>query len=384
MTITPFRIDVSNEDIRDLFDRLNRTRWPDPSPLGDWVDGSDEVFLKRLVGYWSSGFDWRKQEESLNELPQFTAELNGGTVHFIHQRGTGPHPLPLVLGHGWPQTGFDLRRLIPLLSDPAGNGGDASDAFDVVAPSLPGYGFSGRPSTPGTGPRQAAQGWASLMTELGYDRFGVQSGDWGAAVAMWLALDSPEVVTGLHINFLPGFYQPPLGDGLPPLSDAEATFLTGLRGWFEAEGGYHRLQSTKPQTPSYALTDSPAGLAGWIVEKMRGWSDSHGDIESVFTLDEILTNLSLYWFTGTIASSMRFYRENALAPNRFAPGQRVEPPFGFAAFPTDPVPPREWLERVFDVRQYTVMPRGGHFAAWEEPQLLAEQIREFFRPLRTR
>jgi pimeloyl-ACP methyl ester carboxylesterase len=207
--------------------------------------------------------------------------------------------------------------------------------------------------------------------------------DWGAAVSTWLAHRFPDQVSGLHLNFIPGSYRPPLGDGQPPLSAEEEAFRSNAAAWFDAQGGYHRLQSTKPQTPAYALTDSPVGLAAWIVEKMHGWSDCGGDVERAFTLDAILTNISIYWFTGSIGPSMRFYRENRLRPNHFAPGERVVPPLGVAVFPRDTMPPRSWVERVFDVVRWTSMPRGGHFGPMEAPDLLAEEIREFFRPLRT-
>jgi pimeloyl-ACP methyl ester carboxylesterase len=220
------------------------------------------------------------------------------------------------------------------------------------------------------------------MNGLGYERFGVQAADWGASISMWLAARFPERVTGLHLNFIPGTYRPALGDGQPPLTAEEEAFLATATQWFATEGGYHHLQSTKPQTPAYALTDSPVGLAAWIVEKMRGWSDSGGDVETVFSFDQILSNVALYWFTTTIGSSMRFYRENSLHPVHFAAGQRVEPPLGVAQFPRDVMPPREWVERVFDVTRWTSMPRGGHFGAQEAPDLLAEEIRAFFRPLR--
>jgi pimeloyl-ACP methyl ester carboxylesterase len=382
MHVTPFRIAIAQDQLDDLQRRLRTTRWPDPSPVGGWQDGTDQAFLRQLTDHWRTGFDWRAAEAELNQLPQFTAQLDGLRTHLIHQRGTGPRPFPLLIGHGWPGTGFDLRRIIPLLTDPAGHGADPADAFDVVAPSLPGYGFSAPPDRPGTGPERVAGMWTQLMTALGYDRFGVQSGDWGAAVAMWLAGRAPDRLAGLHLNFVPGFYQPPLGAGEPPLSGEERDFVATMARWFEAEGGYHRLHSTKPQTAAYGLTDSPTGLAAWIVEKLRGWSDSHGDVTSVFTLDEILTNVSIYWFTATIGASMRFYYENRLRPNRYASGQRVAPPLGFVGFPREPVPPRSWLERVFTVTRYQTIERGSHFGAWEAPELLAAEIRAFFRPLR--
>lgn len=382
MQVTRFRIDIDDSELVDVQERLERTRWPDPSPLLDWEDGTDFGFMQRLTEHWRTSFDWRAQEAKLNQLPQFTADLDGIRTHFVHQQGVGPDPYPLMMGHGWPGTAFDLRRIIPLLSDPGSHGADPADAFHVVAPSLPGYGFSERPAHGGYGPERVADAWQQLMTGLGYQHFGVQSGDWGSAVAIWLALGFPERLSGLHLNFIPGFFAPPLEDGQPPLTPEEQGFVNDMTAWFEAEGGYHRLQSTRPQTPAYALADSPAGLAAWIVEKLRGWSDSNGDVEAAFSLDEILTDVSLYWFTNTIGSSMRFYYENNLRPNRFNTGQRVTPPLGFAGFNGEPVPPRSWLERVFTVTRYETIEHGGHFGAWEAPDALAAEIRAFFRPLR--
>ena len=382
MQVKPFTIAISDDQLEDLDHRLQRTRWPDAIKDMNWEDGTDLAFLQRLTKYWQTDFDWRAQEARLNKLPQFTAEVDGLNIHFIHQHGKGPDPFPLVITHGWPGTGLDMEKIIPLLTNPGDHGADPADAFDVVIPSIPGYGFSQRPNQPGFGPYRVAEMWVKLMTGLGYERFGVQAGDWGAAVSAWLAFRFPDHVTGLHLNFIPGNYRPPLGDGQPPLSTEEKAFLEKASTWFDTEGGYHRLQSTKPQTPAYGLTDSPVGLAAWIVEKNRGWSDCGGDVERAFTFDALLTNISIYWFTGTIGSSIRFYRENRLRPLQFAPGERVLPPLGVAVFPRDTMPPRAWVERVFNVTRWTHMLRGGHFGAQEAPEALAREIREFFRPLR--
>ncbi|WP_216898369.1 epoxide hydrolase family protein [Nocardia alni] len=382
LRVAPFAVAIGQDQLDDLHRRLRHTRWPDAVPDTNWDNGTDLAFLRRLTDYWRTEFDWRAQEAKLNMLPQFTTSLDGLDIHFIHQRGTGPKPFPLVITHGWPGSGFDMAQIIPLLTDPGSHGADPADAFDVVAPSLPGYGFSQRPDRPGFGPHRVAEMWMVLMTGLGYERFALQGHDWGASVSMWLASRFPEHVAGLHITMVPGLYRPPVGNR-QPVSVEEQAFLDTRSEWFATEGGYHALQSTKPQTPAYALTDSPAGLAGWIAEKNRNWSDCGGDVEQVFTMDALLTNISLYWFTGTIGSSMRFYRENSLLPLHFAPGERVVPPMGVAAFPQEPMPPRSWLERVFTVTRWTPMPRGGHFGAIEAPEQLAEDIREFFRPLRT-
>jgi pimeloyl-ACP methyl ester carboxylesterase len=311
------------------------------------------------------------------------AHIDGLDVHFVHERGKGPSPLPLVLTHGWPGSFAEMLEIIPLLADPAAHGGDAADAFDVVVPSLPGFGFSQAPQHPGVSSKRVAQMWSALMTGLGYDRFGAQGGDIGAGVSMWLGRLYPEQLIGLHLNYIPGGFLPPLGDGSPPISAEEAAFRNKAASWFASEGAYSAQQSSKPLTLAYALSDSPVGLAAWIAEKFRTWSDCGGEIERVFTLDQVLTDISLYWFSGNVASTLRIYKENRVEPLTFDPGERVEPALGMALFPAElPTPPRSWVERVFDVQRWTTMSRGGHFAAMEQPQLLAEEIRAFFRPLR--
>jgi len=383
MQVKPFAIAISDEQLEDLGLRLRLTRWPDAIEGMGCEDGTDRAFLQGLAGYWQTGFDWRAQEARLNALPQFIAELDGINIHFVHQRGTGPAPFPLVITHGWPGSFVEMEQIIPLLADPGGYGADPADAFDVVVPSLPGYGFSQRPSRPGCGAYQASDLWMRLMTGLGYERFGAQGGDLGASVSTWLAFRFPDHVAGLHLNFIPGSYRPPLGDGQPPLSEDERAFLDASLAWADAEGAYGHIQRTRPQTLAYALTDSPVGLAAWIVEKFRAWSDCGGDVERAFTMDALLTNISIYWFTSTIGSSMRLYRESGRRPLHFAAGEHVSPPLGVAAFPHElPMPPRAWVERVYNVARWTPMPRGGHFAAMEAPELLAEEIRAFFRPLR--
>lgn len=383
MTITPFTIAISDAALSDLQQRLSTTRWLDAMPNSGWNEGCDADFLKRIVTYWRDGFDWRAQEKRLNALGQFMTEVDGQSVHFIHRRGTGPAPMPLILTHGWPGSFVEMAAIIPLLADPGSHGGDPQDAFDVVVPSLPGYGFSPAPTSPGTASPRVAQLWAGLMTQLGYEHFGAQGGDWGAGVSTWLAWQFPQRVTGVHLNFIPGSYRPPLTDAEPAITAEEQTFLQTSSAWIDAEGAYGRIQGTKPQSLAFGLNDSPVGLAAWILEKFHGWSDFQGDIEQGFGLDELLTNLSVYWFTGTIGSSFRLYLEGRARPLHLASGQRVLPPLGVAQFPVElPMPPRSWVERCFDVQRWTMMPRGGHFAAMEQPQALAEEVRAFFRPLR--
>jgi pimeloyl-ACP methyl ester carboxylesterase len=383
MDVSPFTIRIPDEQIDDLKRRLGQTRWPDVADEAGWDDGTSLGFMRRVAAHWHERFDWRAQEARLNRLPQFTAAIDGQTVHFVHRCGTGPAPLPLVITHGWPGSFIEMERLIPLLADPAAHGGDAADAFHVVVPSLPGYGFSSAPAVAGFGPHRIAGLWSDLMAGLGYDRFGAQGGDWGAGVSTWLAHRFPERVLGLHLNYIPGSYRPPLGAGQPPVTATEQEFLDALARWADQDGAYGHIQGTRPLTLAYGLTDSPIGLAAWILEKFRAWSDCGGDVERAFALDDLLTNVSLYWFNGTVASTLRLYREGRKRPVQFQPGERVLPPLGLARFPRElPMPPRSWIERVFTVERWTEMPHGGHFAAMEQPELLAQELRAFFRPLR--
>lgn len=385
IAIRPFRIDIPEAQVEDLHRRLRETRWPTPLDGTGWDDGTDLAFLRKLVDHWQHRYAWAEQQDRLNRLPQFKAEIDGHDIHFVHARGQGPAPFPLVLTHGWPGAFTEFERALPLLTDPAGHGGSAEDAFDVVIPSLPGFGFSGSPPRPGTSARTVAGLWATLMQALGYPRFGAQGGDIGAAVGIWLAHLHPERVAGLHLNYIPGAFRASIGDTDPPLDDEEQAFMQRRTAFMDIEGAYALLQGTKPQTLAFALTDSPVGLAAWIVEKFRGWSDCGGDPERAIPMDAMLTDISLYWFGRTIDASLRMYKENRLAPPHFAPGERVRPPLGYADFPRElPTPPRRYVERVFDVERWTTMPAGGHFAALERPAELVEEIRAFFRPLRRR
>lgn len=383
MHITPFQIAIGDSALADLQQRLALGRWPETLPGSAWREGSDISFMRRLAAHWQQRFDWRAQEARLNLLPQYLARIDDLDVHFVHQRGTGPAPLPLILTHGWPGSFVEMEAIIPLLADPASHGGDPADAFHVVVPSLPGYAFSQAPAREGVGPRAVAAMWATLMEQLGYARYGLQGGDLGAGVSTWLARDYPQCVTGLHLNFIPGSYQPPTGAGEAPPSEEEAAFLRKSAAWNDAEGGYGHMQRTKPQTLAFGLNDSPLGLAAWLVEKFHSWTDCNGDLESALALDTLLTDIAIYWFTGCIGSSFRMYVEGSRQPLHFASGERIVPPLGVALYPFElPLPPRSWVERVYDVQRWTHMPRGGHFAALETPQLLAQEIREFFRPLR--
>jgi pimeloyl-ACP methyl ester carboxylesterase len=383
-SVEAFEAHVEQALLDDLGERLRRTRWPDQPPETRGETGIVLGDLRDLVEYWKGGFEWRAAEARLNRFSQFRAALDGGRVHFIHEHGRGTRPFPLVITHGWPGSVFEMLELIPRLTDPERFGGRADDSFDVVAPSLPGYGFSDPPRAPGMHPGRIAELWLQLMDLLGYDRFGAQGGDWGASVATRLALAAPGRIAGIQLNYLPGSYRPPLGPATQALSGAEAAFLAACDRWAEAEGAYAHVQRTAPDTLAVGLADSPAGLAAWLVEKLWSWSDRSAEGKSTLSRDDVLATVTLYWLTGTIGSSVRLYHEASRHPLRLAAGERIRVPTGMALFPaeTPANPPREWVERGYDLTRWTAMPRGGHFAAWEEPDLLAAEIREFFRPLR--
>ncbi|MGW2485539.1 epoxide hydrolase family protein [Streptomyces sp. NPDC001571] len=378
----PFIPHTAPAALDDLRTRLRATRWPDAPEDAGWALGTDLTYLRELVAYWADEFDWSQQEAALGRLPHFRVPLGGLGIHFVHARAVAPTGpvLPLVLSHGWPDSFWRYSKVIPLLTDPGAHGGDPADAFDVVVPDMPGYGYSDRPTGAPLDSIAVAGLWAELMGALGYERFGASGGDVGSHVSRYLALDHPERVVAVHRTDagVPVF----LGDRAD-LAPEERAYLDSVAAWGASEGAYAAMHRTKPQTAAFALTDSPAGLAAWIVEKLRAWSGCEGDIERSFTKDEILTNITLYWLTETIGSSMHMYSANAAIP----PTQltrRVEVPSGFSIFQGDVVrPPRAWLERTANVTYATEPERGGHFAPFEEPELYAEELRAFFRPYRS-
>jgi pimeloyl-ACP methyl ester carboxylesterase len=382
MSVRSFKIDISDQTIADLKARLKNTRWPEVLDDDSWADGAGLKTIRSLADYWLNTFDWRSQEQRLNQLPQFILDIDGLDVHFIHQKGVGPAPLPLILTHGWPGSFCEMEHILPLLVDPGAHGGDPADAFDVVVPSLPGFGFSARPAHPGMGSKSIAALWRELMREIGYERFAAQGGDIGAGVSMWLARLFPETILGAHLNYIPGSFRPGI-DASQPISPNENSFLERVRQFSAEEGAYAALQSTKPQTLAFSLMDSPIGLAAWIAEKFHAWTDRRNAPRYGVPLDALLTDISLYWFSESIDASLRLYKENRLNPLAFEVGERVSVPLGVASFPRElPMPPRSWVERVFPVSRWTEMSAGGHFAALEQPELLAEEVRAFFRPLR--
>ena len=382
MAIRPFRVDIKEDVLTDLRERLKRTRWPDEIPGSGWDYGSNLAYVKELVDYWIEEFDWRKQEEVINGYSQYVDQVDGLDVHYIHERGKGPDPLPLLLIHGWPGSIVEFLDFIPLLTDPAAHGGDERDSFDVVAPSMPGYGFSEKPSVPGMGVNGMADVFAKLMSQIGYESYVAQGGDWGASISSRLGFSHSDKVKAIHINMILGG-SPYLGPGSRPLSDAEKQYLREIEQWERDEGAYGHIQGTKPQTLAYGLNDSPAGLAAWIVEKWRSWSDCGGDIESVYTKDKILTNITLYWVTETINASTRIYYETRKDRWRLSQGEGIGVPTAVAVFPEElDRPVKEWAERTYNVQRWTEFPKGGHFAAMEAPHALAADMREFFRGFR--
>jgi pimeloyl-ACP methyl ester carboxylesterase len=379
----PAPIQVPQTVLDDLAERLARTRWAEPVPGTGWEAGADVDYVRDLCAYWRDGYDWRAQEAALNGYPLYAVEVDGVELHFWWVRGKGPSPVPLLLLHGWPGSIVEFQHLIEPLTDPAASGGDQADSFDVVIASLPGYGFGGKPQERGWGPTRCAEAFNTLMTErLGYDRFGTQGGDWGALITSKLGSAHPESVLGVHLNFALGGDQVDL-EAAERSGDEAARRAAAVRKAFAAEeGGYGAVQGTKPVSLGIAQADSPAGLAAWIVEKFRSWSDWDDDFESLFSRDTLLTNLMFYWAPNSIASAARLYYERRRDPGaRDYP--RVEPPTALAVFPKELLPvTREWMEEVYNLVRWTEMARGGHFAALEQPELLLEDIRAFFRELR--
>ena len=378
---TPFTLNVADAALQDLNARLALTRFPDEAPGAAWAYGSDLAYMEALVTYWRERFDWRREEARLNAFPQWKLPVAGIDLHFLHVEGKGPSPCPLLLSHGWPGSVFEFLDIIPRLTDPASFGGDPADAFTVVAPSLPGYGLSFAPGQKRFGVEEIADAFAELMSALGYRRFAAQGGDWGAFIASRLGYAHAERLLGIHVNLLAVRRDPKIvADPTPE----ERVFLDELAHFLKEETGYQWIQGTRPQTLAFALADSPAGLAAWIVEKFRAWSDCGGVIENAIARDRMLANIALYWFTGAIGSSFWPYYARMHGPWPIPDGRRVEVPMGYAAFPKEILrPPRSLAERMYaDIRRWTVMERGGHFAALEQPEALAHEIREFFRPLR--
>ncbi len=373
--INPFTIAVSDDDLDDLRQRLARTRWPEPECVDDWSQGIPLDYTRELAAYWADGYDWRAREARLNRFDQFTTEIDGLNIHFIHQRSPHRDAFPLVITHGWPGSIVEFHKVIEPLTNPTEHGGRAEDAFHVVCPSLPGYGFSGKPARAGWGVGKVAEAWETLMTRLGYDRYGAQGGDWGAAVTTAIG-GGLNHCAGIHVNMPLGFPPPGMDNPTPEEQDA----LKAFEHYQEWDSGYSKQQSTRPQTLGYGLVDSPVGQLAWIVEKFWSWMDCDGHPENVLTKDELLDNVMLYWTTASGASSARMYWESFRV---FGGLDRVELPTGVASFPKDVSRvPRHWSESVYNITHWTKMPRGGHFAAFEQPELFVDDVRKFFATVR--
>ena len=381
--LAPFRIDIPPSALEDLAERLARVRLPGAPAAAGWEYGIDPSYLRRLVEYWRADYDWRTVEARLNRLPQFVASVGDYRVHLVYERGSGPDPLPLVLTHGWPGSFVEFEAVVGPLAHPERFGGRVEDAFDVIVPSLPGYGWSSAPPAP-IGTRDIARIWDELMTSaLGYERYAAQGGDWGGLVTSWLGVDAPSRVVAIHLNIMG--LRPYLGEGSPPLSAEEEAWVARTRARLARETGYQAIQGTKPQTLAYALTDSPVGLAAWIAEKFHGWSASESE-EPPFTMEQIITNVMIYWLTGSVNSASWLYTAaRRLDGMRLARGEHVGVETAFVACPHDlfPAPPDSWVRRAYHCVRRTDLEVGGHFLAYERPTEFVDDVRAFFRDYRS-
>lgn len=375
--ITPFEINVSDEEIADLKQRIANTRWANKETVDDWEQGIPLAYVQEVAEYWANEYDWKAREALLNRFPQFKTNINGLDIHFIHVKSPEENATPLIMTHGWPGSIVEFQKVIEPLTNPVAHGGKAEDAFHLVCPSLPGYGFSEKPSETGWGLGKIADTWAELMARLGYDKYVAQGGDWGAMVTTCIGGQDPTHCQGIHLNMA---IAPPTEESMNDLTELEQAALAGMQHYNDKDSGYSKQQSTRPQTLGYGLVDSPAGQAAWILEKFWSWTDCNGHPENALTRDEMLDNVMLYWATNSATSSARLYWESFRS---LRPAQ-VEVPTGVACFPEEIIPPvRSWSESTYtDIRQWTKMPRGGHFAAFEQPDLFVEDVRSFFAQVR--
>jgi microsomal epoxide hydrolase len=378
-TFEPDPIAVPDAVLDDLRERLARTRLPNQLAGVGWEMGTEREYLQSLLGYWKDTFDWRAQEERFNKFDPTVTEIDGQRIHFLHARSPEPDALPLLISHGWPGSVAEFLDVLGPLSDPRAHGGDPADAFHVVAPSLPGYGFSGPTSERGWNPRRMAAAFAQLMAALGYDRYGAQGGDWGSIISQNVSDLDADHVAGLHLNFI----TVPRPKDAPELSAEEQKERDNVVAFRTTGAGYQEIQGTKPQTLGYALEDSPAGLCGWITEKFAAWTDCDGDVEREFTKDQLLTNITTYWVTATATSSTRLYYEMRQAGRSAIPQDYVRVPTGVANYPGEVTrTPRSWAEHRYNITYWEDLPRGGHFAAMQVPDLFVPDVRAFFRTVR--
>lgn len=372
--ITPFRINISDEQLDDLRQRLTNTRWADKELVADWSQGTPQNYLKEVCEYWRTEYDWRDRERRLNRFAQFKTNINGLDIHFIHVRSPEPNATPLIMTHGWPGSIVEFQKVIGPLSDPVAHGGKSQDAFDVICPSLPGYGFSEKPRETGWGVGKIAETWAALMASLGYDKYVAQGGDWGAIVTSCVGAQDPSHCLGIHLNMA---IAPPTPESMNDLSELEKSAIAGMEHYTNHDSGYSKQQSTRPQSIGYGLVDSPVGQAAWILEKFRNWTDCNGHPENALSRDEMLDNIMLYWLPATAASSARLYWESFNSP----PVMEIAVPVGVSVFPHEIFKAsKRWCEAHYEKLVYhNVLDEGGHFAAFEKPEVFVEEVRKAMR-----
>ena len=374
--IEKFKVNIPQSELDDLNDRIKKVRWPDEIKNSDWKYGTSLSYIKELADYWLEEFDWRIIEKEINSFPNFIADVDGNQIHFLHIKSNKKNAIPIIITHGWPGSFLEMLKIIPYLTE------SEESPFDLVIPSIIGFGFSKKPTENGSDYGFNAELWHKLMLKLGYNKYGVQGGDIGAGISIKIAQKYPENIIGLHLNYISDSYKP-YSEENENIETHIVKFQKATQMWNEREGAYASLHSTKPLSLAYGLNDSPIGLCGWIIEKFNAWSDNNGDIENSFTKQELLANVTLYWLTQTIHSSIRMYHEISNSPLKFEKDDFVKTPVGFAKFPKEiPTPPRDYIEKGFNVVHWTEMPKGGHFPALEQPKLLADDIIRFFEKLK--
>lgn len=374
--IEKFKVNIPQSELDDLNDRIKKVRWPDEIKNSDWKYGTSLSYIKELADYWLEEFDWRIIEKEINSFPNFIADVDGNQIHFLHIKSNKKNAIPIIITHGWPGSFLEMLKIIPHLTE------SEESPFDLVIPSIIGFGFSKKPTENGSDYGYNAELWHKLMLKLGYNKYGVQGGDIGAGISIKIAQKYPKSIIGLHLNYISDSYKP-YSEENENIETHIVKFQKATQMWNEREGAYASLHSTKPLSLAYGLNDSPIGLCGWIIEKFNAWSDNNGDIENSFTKQELLANVTLYWLTQTIHSSIRMYHEISNSPLKFEKDDFVKTPVGFAKFPKEiPTPPRDYIEKGFNVVHWTEMSKGGHFPALEQPKLLADDMIRFFEKLK--
>ena len=374
--IEKFKVNIPQSELDDLNDRIKKVRWPDEIKNSDWKYGTSLSYIKELADYWLEEFDWRIIEKEINSFPNFIADVDGNQIHFLHIKSNKKNAIPIIITHGWPGSFLEMLKIIPYLTE------SEESPFDLVIPSIIGFGFSKKPTENGSDYGFNAELWHKLMLKLGYNKYGVQGGDIGAGISIKIAQKYPKSIIGLHLNYISDSYKP-YSEENENIDTHIVKFQKATQMWNEKEGAYASLHSTKPLSLAYGLNDSPIGLCGWIIEKFNAWSDNNGDIENSFTKQELLANVTLYWLTQTIHSSIRMYHEISNSPLKFEKDDFVKTPVGFAKFPKEiPTPPRDYIEKGFNVVHWTEMSKGGHFPALEQPKLLADDMIRFFEKLK--